>query len=161
MGADKVELEFDGRRLIDIARSLSSKAGCDAVFVSGRPQAENAIPDSQSGSGPAQAMLDCLDFLGSAFEGALFLPVDMPLLQAADLTELLAGQSGHCRAWENHPLPVYMPAGLSLPPRDKVHSIRSLLAALPVQWRDLPEDRLARFANLNTAEELTAALKLR
>lgn len=160
MGTDKAALDFGGSRLIDIARSLLDEAGCGPVFVSGRPEEDNAIPDSQSGSGPAQAMLDCLEFLGGDFDGTLFLPVDMPLLRAADLAALLSGQDEHCRAWENHPLPVFIPAKLSLPPRDKVHSIRSLLAALPVRWLALPDDRQARFANLNTAEELTTALKM-
>lgn len=161
MGTDKAALDFGGSRLIDIARSLLDEAGCGPVFVSGRPQEENAIPDSRSGSGPAQAMLDCLEFLGGDYDGALFLPVDMPLLQAGDLAALLSGQSGHCQAWESHPLPVFIPAGLSLPPRDEVHSIRSLLAALPVEWLPVPDDRQVRFANLNSVEELTAALKMR
>jgi molybdopterin-guanine dinucleotide biosynthesis protein A len=161
MGTDKAELEFRGRRLLDLAGDLLSEAGCDSVYVSGRPGLDNAIPDTTSGQGPAHAMLDCLEALGDRIAGILFLPVDMPLLKPADLAPLLDGDPETARAWADHPLPAYVPAAVSRLARDQVRSVRSFLAALPIDWQPLEPGQAARFANLNTQADLTAARKMR
>jgi molybdopterin-guanine dinucleotide biosynthesis protein A len=161
MGSDKAQLTFDGRRLLDIATDLLHDAGCGAVFISGRDGLPNAIPDSKNRRGPAHAILDCLNALEDRFEGVLFLPVDMPLLRAADLSSLLNAEPGTGCAWAGHPLPVFIPRGLPVPGREHIHSVKSLLAALPIRWLPLESTQSGRFANLNTQADVTAARNLR
>jgi molybdenum cofactor guanylyltransferase len=161
MGTDKADIVFVGARLIDIARDALKRVGCSAVFVSGRSGESDGIPDRAAGNGPAHAMLDCLDFIGDDYRGALFLPVDMPLLEAINLTPLIRKTDGLCRAWAEHPLPVFIPSGLARPAHTQVRSVKSLLATLPVVWMRIPEGQRGRFANLNTQADLTNACKLR
>ena len=80
------------------------------------------------------------------------MPVDMPLLTAADLEPLLAGQ--HARAWTDHPLPVFIPATSPLPSRDNVRSVKYLLSCLDMHWLDLPQSQQDHFRNFNTADDL-------
>ena len=161
MGRDKASVSFAGRTLLEIAEDSLRQAGCASVYVSGRPERPNGIADRETGQGPAHAMIDAIEFLGGRYCGALFLPVDMPLLEPSDLAPLFSGETGTCRAWERHPLPLFVPLSLSLPARESVRSVKSLLAALPTTWLAVEDSQADRFANLNTEAELTAALKMR
>ncbi|WP_420430758.1 molybdenum cofactor guanylyltransferase [Hyphobacterium sp.] len=161
MGRDKADVMFEGRKLLDLAEDNLRQAGCASVYVSGRPERTNGIADKDTDQGPAHAMIDAIEFLGDRYGGALFLPVDMPLLQSFDLQPLISGDTNTCRAWVRHPLPAFIPVSAVLPARDTVRSVKSLLAALPTDWLVVEDGEADRFANINTPAELTAALKMR
>ncbi|GJL97109.1 MAG: molybdenum cofactor guanylyltransferase [Hyphobacterium sp.] len=152
MGTDKAGIEYLGQTFLERAQALLRDVGCDPVRVSGRPGLACGIEDSQPGQGPAQAVLDSMRVIPKACAGALFIPVDMPLLTADDLEPLLAGQ--HASAWRDHPLPVFIPATSLLPSREGVRSVKYLLSCLDMHWFDLPQNRHPRFRNFNTEADL-------
>lgn len=154
MGHDKARIDYQGLTFIERARLLLAEVGCDPVLVSGRPDFPGGIQDSSPGQGPAQAILDALDAIPPHCAGALFIPVDMPLLNAGDLLPLLSGDAARGRAWNKHPLPAFISARGGLPPREEVRSVKFLLSSLEIDWLELPEDRLSRFGNINSPEDL-------
>jgi molybdenum cofactor guanylyltransferase len=152
MGTDKAGIDYLGETFLERAQSLLREVGCDPVLISGRPGLAGGIEDSHPGAGPAQAIFDAMTNLPDDCSGALFIPVDMPLLTPDDIMPLLSAQQAS--AWIDHPLPVFLPATTPLPPREDVRSVKYLLSCLDMHWLELPPDRQGHFRNFNTAADL-------
>lgn len=131
-------------------------AGCSSVLVSGRPDLPNGFADSQAQAGPAHALLDALAHTEGTNRGLLVIPVDMPLLQPDDLIPLASRSADHACAWQDHPLPLFLPATAVSQPRDDVWSIRKLIARLGVDWLQPDASRTARLRNINTPEDFAS-----
>jgi len=156
MGEDKAGLVWKDRTLLEHAESTLGAAGCDTVLVSGRPDLANGFADSREQAGPAHALLDALDQLPDDARGFLAIPVDMPLVNPADLIPLVHQRSNTPCAWQEHPLPLFLPATAHDEAREDVWSIRKLIAEMGVVWLPLDEQREARLRNINTPEEFAA-----
>jgi molybdopterin-guanine dinucleotide biosynthesis protein A len=152
MGTDKAHILYLGQTFLERAQVLLRDVGCKPVLISGRPGLAHGIRDSHPGQGPAQAIFDSMRAIPETCAGALFIPVDMPLLTADDIEPLLTRQ--HATAWKDHPLPVFIPAASTLPKRDDIRSVKYLLSRLDMHWLDLPQGQQSRFRNFNTADDL-------
>jgi len=155
MGRDKAGIDYLGQTFLDRAQALLKTVGCAPVLVSGRPELPGGIPDQTPEQGPALSMLDSMSAITGQCDGVLFVPVDMPLLESADLLPLLSSPHGLSRAWTKYPLPVFLSIRQDLPPRTDVRSVKYLLSCLEMDWLDLPPDRGVNFSNVNSPEELT------
>lgn len=158
MGEDKAGLVWKGHTLLEHAESTLRAAGCDPVLVSGRPDQANGFADSREHAGPAHALLDALDQLPDDARGFLAIPVDMPLVNPEDLILLANPASNTPCAWQDHPLPLFLPATAHDEAREDVWSIRKLIAEMGVIWLPLDEKRAARLRNINTPEEFATLL---
>lgn len=154
MGLDKAQLDYRGQTFLERARTLLGEAGCCPVRVSGRPDLADGIPDREPGQGPASAILDALTAVEGLCTGALFIPVDMPLLEAGDLLPLMAKDRARARAWSGHPLPAYLPAGKALPKQAEIRSVKYLLSLYDVDWLAGSAGQTRRFSNINSPEDL-------
>lgn len=85
MGEDKALLNWEGKTLLEHATQLLQEVGCDEVFVS--RNAPHCIKDIYPGKGPVAGIHACLA-ASESFE-ALVIPVDMPLLTRASLSNLV------------------------------------------------------------------------
>lgn len=154
MGRDKAALVLDGVSLLDRARALLREAGAKTVAVSGRPDAEGAIPDRTALAGPHLAAWDALLILAEAGHRlALVVPVDMPLMTAAALDPLIAAASIGAAAYEDHPLPfcarLHIPT-LEGPPPESLNDLIDRLSGIRLPIADGDE---AKFSNVNTPED--------
>lgn len=154
MGRDKALLELDGTSLLDRARALLHAAGADPVFVAGRPEEPDGLPDAEPGAGPAMAARDALLGLADAgHELALVVPVDMPLMTAETLDALVAAAAAGAAAYEGHPLPLCARLRQHALGEADPRSMRDLLTALSAVALS-PEGLDARlFTNVNTPED--------
>lgn len=151
MGRDKAGMRWRGQTLLEQAQSCLQAAGCSAVHVLG-PKGD--FPDKQGQKGPAHALYDVMNALDSK-RAFLALPVDMPLIDASDLSALIG--AARARAYRDHPLPAFFPARLHTKFEPPQHfSMRMLLEAYEVDWLDLPRSRADHFANINTPEDFAA-----
>jgi len=149
MGADKAGLAWQGTDFLSHAEALLTKAGCDQILVSGRPDLPNGIADTRPGEGPAVALLDLLTAQTHAFDTALVIPVDMPLLTAEDLQPLLAAPS---RIYENHPLPLAIALTNGLP--ETVRRMKDF----PAESEPVTTSLADRLRNINAPEDYQALL---
>lgn len=162
MGADKARLNYRGLPLSEHMSGLLRLAGIDEVFSSG----PEGIPDREPGLGPLGGLHACAEALAEKFSHAVFVPVDMPLLNLQRL-RLLAVSSSTAEAL--HYSGQIFPLRLSLAPRTRAllanrlaqtahggRSIKDLLRALESQALPLPERDLASFTNVNTPQEWQA-----
>lgn len=102
MGEDKRQLVHEGKTLLDRALALLEQSGADEILISGDLQHHDCIPDIVQDCGPLgglHAALHYIDARGHTDRALLLvIPVDMPLLQADTLAQLVdgIGQSGSC-----------------------------------------------------------------
>ncbi|MEE2525726.1 NTP transferase domain-containing protein [Hyphobacterium sp. HN65] len=151
MGEDKAGLVWKGQSFLDHARDRLAGAGCNLVRISGRA-GDDAIPDTMKNAGPARAIFDVIEALRLEAGGYLFLPVDLPLLTAADLCRLTGATRP--RAFKGHPLPCFIPAGSDLPETPSGRSVYRLLETMDVEWMDAGHDLAQRLFNVNTPDDL-------
>jgi molybdopterin-guanine dinucleotide biosynthesis protein A len=156
MGRDKSQLLFNGVTFIDHIHALLSNSGITNIFISGDIEGyNNCIPDITPHKGPAIAIANILTAL-KRFKGVLFVPVDMPLLTAELLEQLMSYKKG---AYYNvSPLPAFITSHSSLE-YETLNSVRSLLEHLKVQQINLPKGQSIYMKNINTPFELREALK--
>lgn len=153
MGRNKALLEFNGRPLVDHMIELLQEIGLVDIFVSGTLDGYNCVPDSTPYDGPAAAIRDTLCQL-HAWQGVLFIPVDMPFLTPEILRYLLArGEGAHYEGW---PLPLYWPVEKTPGAGSSVRQVaeEAGLAVLP-----LSPSFSRHFLNLNTPEEWREAVR--
>jgi molybdopterin-guanine dinucleotide biosynthesis protein A len=147
MGRDKALLLYQGRPMIDTMIDLLQGSGCTDVFVSGDRSGYHCIPDREQFQGPAAAMRHVLEEL-SAYQGVLFVPVDMPLLTVKSLQLLTARKSG--AFFEGHFLPVYIAKCDIVSTEVSVHEF---LKELGIASIPCPADADKFLVNLNTPED--------
>lgn len=174
MGRDKAGLEWQGQNLLEHAVQRLQEAGCEPVLVSGRPAHPLGVPDLEPYAGPPAAVLAILEHLhaGAALDGRplLFLPVDMPLVQAATLAALLRGcRVGEARRYAGEVFPCILPASGALlehlrglyaesTERGGARSMKGLLTWLKAREVPLSDATRAELRNANTPEEWEALL---
>ncbi len=159
MGADKAELDWNGRRavdrLADIARSLGAVVTATAGARSyGLPF---AVEDPPGGGPVAGIVAASAVLLGEGCTRALALAVDAPTVLPSDLAPLLAPASpGACFADLHLPLAidlVALPVVLS-----HGWSIRRLVEAAGLARLIAPQSAQARLRGANTPAEREALL---
>ncbi|SDL66052.1 molybdenum cofactor guanylyltransferase [Maricaulis salignorans] len=160
MGRDKALLTWQGETLLSRARTLLRNAGVDMIFVGGRPDQPDGLPDSEPHAGPARAILDAAGLLRDRCDQMLVIPVDMPLLGPDQLSPLLGGHPGRAHCWQGHPLPALIPVaacdGLA---NDAIYSIKRLLTTLdanPLAVAPILAGQPDPFSNINTPEALAS-----
>jgi molybdopterin-guanine dinucleotide biosynthesis protein A len=95
MGEDKRQLKHEGKTLLERALALLEVTGADKILISGDVRGYDCINDMVPGCGPLGGLHAALHFIqeqGSLDESHLLvIPVDMPLLQANSLAQLVEG----------------------------------------------------------------------
>lgn len=107
MGCDKANLMYQGKTFLDHMIEQLSHLGVGRVLVSGDRQGYNCVADCVFYGGPAVGLYSVAQYYqGSTFEHLLFVPVDMPLLNAELLSQLVEQEASfNAVAFENQPLP--------------------------------------------------------
>jgi len=163
MGVDKSQLCRDQSTMLEFSRGLLTSLGLP-VCVSGGP---GGIPDRVPQSGPLGGIYSALSTLQT--HALLIVPIDMPLLTAPLLRQLLetGRRLGEPVCYEDCYLPFYLPVSATLvdylervfsPDSDMPRSVKKLLSAL--NGRELPVDDRRSLMNANTPEEWRRALAL-
>ena len=147
MGQNKALLDYHGTPLLDHMIALLKSAGLNNVYVSGEFEGYRCIPDNAPHEGPAYAIYDVLKHLAS-YDGVLFVPVDMPLLNVGALRFLMAQENGGY--FENAPLPAFITKPC---PEIRVKSVKAFLKALDIASPPLPQEFEIGMKNTNTPEE--------
>lgn len=111
MGRDKSQMRWGDSSWLDCAKSLLKNAGLGDVYVSGNQHPEG-IKDIIADAGPLSGLFSVTDTLIRAtYSGAVFIPIDMPAFEPANLSELVsAGTQGKEPVFfEGFHLPLYLP----------------------------------------------------
>lgn len=181
MGTRKDDLPWQGQQLwLYLFNLLTSCTGNAAnVYISGRKDHPNAIVDLISNQGPLMGLysvLKTLKFSGKLKSGGLadgtlpksdqvilVLPVDMPLIERADLLELSNFEAEAC-IWGDLPLPVcfkYSEKLFSIVQEivlsnSEPHSFQHLLKHLRVEHKVIAPGQMNRLQSTNTPKEWEA-----
>ena len=147
MGQDKASLEYNGQPLLDHMIGLLQQAGLHDVYVSGDCDVYPCIADSAPHQGPAHAMYDVLKHLES-YDGVLFVPVDMPLLNP-QMLETLINQK-RSSYFSGFVLPAFITGGC---PEKRTKSVQNFLEAIESHPVPLPIEFESCIENINTPEE--------
>ncbi len=147
MGQNKALLDYNGRPLLDHMISVLEQTELDDIYVSGDIKGYRCIPDNAPHEGPARAICDVLKELGQ-YDGVLFVPVDMPLLNAAMLRFLLKQKNGGY--FTNFPLPAFIKKPFQKTPSQ---SVKEILLMTKAQAVALPSEFECCMKNTNTPEE--------
>lgn len=152
MGQNKaLMMTHQGERFIDVAAARLREAGASKVMVSGDVGGYDCLPDQSPHAGPACAILGMTRAL-LAYEGAVFIPVDIPLMTADLLRNLTESRDG--AFYEGHPLPAYLPVlKMSLVSARDELSVRQMLDEMEISPIRLAQEEEGRFLNINTPEE--------
>ncbi len=158
MGQDKSLLTIQGISLLEHSKNTLKAAGLDDVFVSG----SGGIPDRIQNAGPLSGIHAALYKL-EEFNSLVFIPVDMPLLKPAMLSQLMAHTDHDMVHYEGKHFPIMMkniPAVRDLITQQlkqnklAIHQLikSASCQSLPHNWS---EDC---FANTNTQEQWHSVL---
>lgn len=150
MGRDKALLPINGKTLLEHQVALLDSL-CARVYVSGRYDGFDCIQDALADIGPlAGVHAAATQFPTGAL---LFVPVDMPQIDAAHLKALINGHEA--RHFMAQPLPAFFPDGLGLQTAMErlmaneigdysIQHLHQLLSS-----RAMPVMDVAAFANVN------------
>lgn len=147
MGKNKALLDFKGKPLFSHMFDLVKSIGFTKVFISGEFEGYPCILDKNKFSGPCCAIRDILHQFKD-MDGFLFIPVDMPLLDADILRELVKQKEG--AYFIDYPLPVWITKPYT---ESKALSIKYLLNDLGIYPLDIPNERQCLMLNANTPED--------
>ena len=131
MGQDKALLQINGQSLLEHMQQRVSQAGASQIIIS-RNQ-PGFIADITPEQGPLGGILSVLPHCTEP--KLLIVPIDIPLVSAASLQQLLTASSAACYFTE-HPLPCVLPNNAALKKRiiSQLHtgqrSIKALLHGL-------------------------------
>ena len=157
MGQNKAFLDYNGKSLLDHMIGILQQAGLSNIYVSGEFEGYNSILDRMPYEGPARAILNVLATLGD-YDGALFIPVDMPFLSAKILQPLIEHKNG--ASYEEHPLPAFITSSITSSENiNEIKSVRDLLKKHNTEIILLSKKQKKYFANINTPEEWKEALR--
>lgn len=161
MGQDKASLPYKGKRLVDVVADAVREAGIENIYVSGEIDGYTSLPDLLLDRGPMGGICSSAVRLHKQYERVLFIPVDMPHINA-ELLNLLIAESTACH-FKNHPLPCQLllerktmrqldAAAQTLARKQKL-SVKSFLVDLGSAAITPPEHLQKALTNTNTAEE--------
>lgn len=156
MGQDKASLQWRGGRLVDYVTLVLNQAGISQVFVSGKIEGYDCIPDAITGHhGPVMGMCSSILKLGERYNHLLFVPVDMPLLSPEAIHQLIQHPLAR---FEGNPIPCVFPvtqmlqqyaaATIALP-----CSVRQFLSPLQPLVLEVDEQTARALRNTNTPDE--------
>jgi len=153
MGHNKAFLEYKGAPLVSHMTRILEETGLNDVYISGDLKGYRCIPDSRPYNGPAHAICDVMKVL-RAYDGAIFVPVDMPFLTPDILRVFLDQPRG--AYFQNCALPVFIKQPCCDP---SVSSVHRLLQELDIPALPLPEKFKPCMGNFNTPKEWQEALR--
>lgn len=167
MGRDKAMLRYHGQTLIERSLATMRQVAADVAIVGDRPDLKKfakVISDAARDVGPLAGLV-----AGTAHckrTWALFMPVDVPLL-AAEILEQMVGAAEHADALCLVPLVDDAPQPLCVVLHRTVHDalekqlvsgerkvMRAFEGAAGPRLVLMPMSGIERFANLNTPEDL-------
>ncbi|WP_394174318.1 molybdenum cofactor guanylyltransferase [Thalassotalea litorea] len=99
--------------MMQYSASLLEQAGINDIVISGKSQ-HQGIADYIPFAGPLMGLYSIIQTRQP--KAILALPVDMPLLSAAEVKQIkIAGElSGKCTCFADHPLPLYLPINVQV-----------------------------------------------
>lgn len=161
MGQDKALLPYKGKRLVDVVADTIRDAGIKDIYISGAIDGYTSLPDLLLERGPMGGICSSAVRLHKEYMRVLFIPVDMPHINA-ELLNLLIAESTACH-FENHPLPCQLlldrrtmrqldTAAQTLARKQKL-SVKSFLVDLGSAAITPPEHLQKALTNTNTPEE--------
>lgn len=149
MGQDKAFLEYKGQPLLNHMMDILKQSGVTDIYISGEREGYHCLVDRAPHNGPAWAMCDVLRSLKSkGYDGVIFVPVDMPFLNAEMLKMLIAQDNG--AAFTGSPLPACI-AGAC--PKEYPKSVGDLLKKMDTPWLSLPNEFEHCMRNANTPDD--------
>lgn len=147
-------IRWRGQPLLDHARTLLQRVGCERIYILGRPELPGGIADAERFAGPARALLGAVQWLHQDTRRLVVIPVDMPCLQVEDVTRLLDEPEVLACFYRDHPVPfVTNVESLSRAPA-QTRSLKALLIAAGASSMDIPDGRRHAFANINTPADI-------
>ena len=160
MGRDKAMLPFRGHPLLEHMLDLLAQGGADSRLVSGQYAGYACIPDVCADGGPIAG----IHAVAASLPGRrlLFVPIDMPLLDAALIRRLLTEAPDALGVrFEDYALPMRLDATAFV--RDRLQaavretgrrrSVRAFQAAVGTESLPLGAEDAAAMSNCNTPEE--------
>lgn len=147
MGKNKALLDYQGTPLIEHMLDILTRAGLEKTLISGEVEGYECIPDESPFSGPAEAMKSVIHRF-TDYAGFLFVPVDMPLLNADMLRFLMQQKEGGY--FINWPLPAFITSPFS---QSSAISVKKLLHDYGIYPIDTPDHFLSFMKNANTPQE--------
>ncbi len=148
MGRDKALMEYCGLPLIESMINLLHRTDLCNVYVSGDIEGYNCIKDSTKFEGPARAIIDVMVELPD-YSGALFIPVDMPLL-TPEILQLLLNKNSTAY-FKGRPLPCFISKPCNI--KSECSSVHELLEDQGAVTVDLPAKHEEFMHNFNTTQE--------
>ena len=111
MGQDKSQLMRRNTKMLDYSKQLLTDSGINQVVISGD---QYQVPDLVSKAGPVGGIYSVI--VRYQPKALLILPVDLPLMNAAELKRLrLAGElSQKACSFQDHNIPLYLPVNAFL-----------------------------------------------
>ena len=147
MGTSKALLRYHDIPLVEHMQNLLYSAGLNHIYISGDVPGYACISDAVRHDGPARAMLDLLIRFQKDYDRLLFVPVDMPLIGAASLSDLMQ-QKGSVY-YNGFPLPACIATGGKTATFRSVRELLESRAASAITLAGAVET----MANINTYDE--------
>jgi molybdopterin-guanine dinucleotide biosynthesis protein A len=148
MGQDKALLPYRGQTLVRHMTGILHELGLQDVFISGNLEGYPCIEDTHPAKGPVGGITSVLQ-QKPGYSGYLFIPVDMPLLNAPALRLLMAHKEGaYFIGW---PLPAYITPPFF--PGGEKHSVHGFLQAQGIYPIALPQHLEDIMKNANTPQQ--------
>jgi len=162
MGRDKAQIQYMGKSLLDHMYSLLSCSDIEQIYVSGKGEVKDIIPEC----GPLGGIYSVLQ--KSNEQELIIIPVDMPLLSVEILKNLIETEYADADAVRyknfNFPLKIRVSDRLNEEIENRVKSIKSdlsissLLSEFNVKELPLELYQKDNFVNVNTYDELEKIL---
>ena len=153
MGADKADLDWGGRRAVDLTADLACMAGAEFVVTAGRDYGLPFVVDPIPGAGPTAGVLAGAARL--ATEGcthALLLAVDAPTLDPSDIAPLLAAPDPGA-VFVGFPLPAVAALAALPVTAELAWPLRRLMERAGLATLHPPEKSKPRLRGANTPAE--------
>tara|TARA_R110001592_G_scaffold16881_1_gene71354 strand:- start:28145 stop:28660 length:516 start_codon:yes stop_codon:yes gene_type:complete len=154
MGANKALLEYKGKPLIEHMADILKSSGLQNIIFSGQIDGYQCTPDDTPFEGPAKAMFRIVE-QNHHYDGFVFVPIDMPLLNPKMLHLLMEHKDG-CY-FSNWPLPCYIKSSTLKSQKD---SVQDLLNENGINSIDLPDQYVAAMVNANTPDDWKKVVNL-
>lgn len=148
MGENKAHLEYHGKPLVEHMTDILDRSGIETIIISGDVEGYDCVPDDDPFGGPAKAIETVIRNFPD-YEGFLFVPVDMPLLEPEMLDILIQQKEG--AYFIGSPLPAFITQSYSEESHET--SVQALLDSYGIYPIDLPEQFSPAMKNANTPEE--------
>jgi molybdopterin-guanine dinucleotide biosynthesis protein A len=159
MGEDKAQLDWGGRRGVDLAADLASAAGAQAIVTAGGDYGLPFVDDPIKGAGPVGGVIaGGARLVAEGLSHALILAVDAPSLELADIAPLLAAPDPGA-AFTGFPAPAVI--ALDALPADASPDwpLRRLVERAGLAWLTPPPRAALRLRGANTPGERAILLE--